>query len=203
MTPAAEPLHAGETLGVILICSLLMQALLLVIVLSLPNNQLVPPATFALFSFGTCLLGMFVMNVLVGGYAFSMYVVYAMIGLAGIVVNDSLVLIDFVNRERERGLSPAEAVRTASRHRFRPILLTTLTTVLGLLPMALGITGYSMVFGPFAAAIVFGLASASALTLLVVPAMYLGLEDARTWLSRIIDSRFRRRRGRGEVGIPG
>jgi HAE1 family hydrophobic/amphiphilic exporter-1 len=111
-----------------------------------------------------------------------MYVLYAMVGLAGIVVNDSLVLIDFVNRQRLRGVSPDEAVRTASRRRFRPILLTTLTTMMGLLPMALGVTGYSRVFGPFAAAIVFGLAVASLLTLFVVPALYLGLEDLRRGL---------------------
>ena len=129
------------------------------------------------FSFIGVSVGMWTMNSLVGGYALSMYVLYAMVGLAGIVVNDSLVLIDFVNRQRLRGVSPGEAVRTASQRRFRPILLTTLTTMVGLLPMALGVTGYSRVFGPFAAAIVFGLAVASLLTLFVVPALYLVLED--------------------------
>ena len=136
------------------------------------------------FSFIGVTVGMWAMNALVGGYALSMYVLYAIVGLAGIVVNDSLVLIDFVNRQRERGASPDDAIRTASHRRFRPILLTTLTTVVGLLPMALGLTGYSRVFGPFAAAIVFGLAVTSLLTLFVVPALYLSLEDLKAALRR-------------------
>jgi HAE1 family hydrophobic/amphiphilic exporter-1 len=129
------------------------------------------------FSFIGVTLGMWVM-----GYALSMHVLYAMVGLAGVVVNGSLVLIDFVNRERARGTPPLEAVRAASHRRFRPILLTTVTTVTGLLPMALGLTGYSRVFGPFATAIVFGLGMASLLTLFVVPALYLGLEDLKAAL---------------------
>ncbi len=140
------------------------------------------------FSFIGVSLGMWTMNFLVGGYALSMYVLYALVGLAGIVVNDSLVLIDFVNKERERGTPAAEAVQIASRKRFRPILLTTVTTITGLAPMAIGLTGYSTVFGPFAAAIVFGLASASLLTLFVVPSLYLELEDLKAALRR----RFRR-----------
>ena len=71
--------------------------------------------------------------------------------------------------------------RTARSHRFRPTLVTTLTTIAGLLPMAMGLSGGSKVFGPFAAAIVFGLAVASGLTLFVVPSLYLALEDAGAW----------------------
>ncbi|MDJ0849420.1 MAG: efflux RND transporter permease subunit [Myxococcota bacterium] len=141
------------------------------------------------FSFIGVSLGMWTMNALLGGYALSMYVLYALVGLAGIVVNDSLVLIDFVNKERERGTPAVEAVQVASRKRFRPILLTTVTTITGLAPMAIGLTGYSHVFGPFAAAIVFGLASASLLTLFVVPSLYLELEDLKAAVRR----RFRRR----------
>lgn len=129
------------------------------------------------FSYIGVVVGMFIMD-----YPISMFVLYAVVGLAGVVVNDSLVLIDFVNRERERTGDLLASVRTGSSRRFRPILLTTLTTIGGLLPMALGLSGGSTVFGPFAAAIVFGLALASALTLFVVPALYLLLEDVRTFL---------------------
>ncbi|MEE8166916.1 MAG: efflux RND transporter permease subunit, partial [Myxococcota bacterium] len=122
-------------------------------------------------------LGMFIM-----GYPISMFVLFAMVGLAGVVVNDSLILIDFVNQERGRGSDLRSAVRVASSHRFRPILLTTLTTIAGLLPMAIGLSGGSNTFGPFAAAIVFGLAVASALTLFVVPALCLALEDLQRWI---------------------
>jgi len=133
-----------------------------------------------LLSFIGVTIGMWTMNQVVGSYPISMYVFYAILGLAGIVVNDSLVLIDFVNQERGRGEPAWEAVRIASSKRFRPILLTTLTTIAGLFPMAVGLTGYSPIFGPFATAIVFGLALASGLTLFVVPALYLVLEDAKT-----------------------
>lgn len=124
------------------------------------------------FSFVGVALGMFVM-----GYPLSMYVVYAVIGLAGVVVNGSLVLIDFTSHERELGASARAALRTASHRRFRPILLTTVTTIAGLLPMAIGLSGYSRQFAPFATAIVSGLAASSLVTLFVVPAAYLALED--------------------------
>jgi HAE1 family hydrophobic/amphiphilic exporter-1 len=126
------------------------------------------------FSFIGVIMGNYLLD-----YSLSMFVIYAMVGLAGIVVNDSLVLIDFINHERARGASAVDAIRSASGKRFRPILLTTVTTVAGLLPMALGVTGKSVVYGPFAASIVFGLSVASVLTLFLVPALYLGLDNAR------------------------
>jgi HAE1 family hydrophobic/amphiphilic exporter-1 len=128
----------------------------------------------------------------VTGGALSMWVMYAAVGLAGIVVNDSLVLMDFVNRERARGTPLYDAVRIASSRRFRPIVLTTVTTIAGLLPMSLGVPAKSSVFGPFATAIVFGLSVASLLTLFVVPAFYVALEDALRWSRRL--------RGREETG---
>jgi len=137
------------------------------------------------FSFIGVVVGMFLMETFVGGYAISMYVLYALVGLAGIVVNDSLVLIDFVNRERNRGTAAYDAVRLASEKRFRPILLTTVTTITGLAPMALGLSGYSRVFGPFATAIVFGLMAASVLTLFVVPSLYLVVDGMTARLGRL------------------
>jgi multidrug efflux pump subunit AcrB len=131
------------------------------------------------FSFIGVVIGIWLLD-----YSLSMYVLYALVGLAGIVVNDSLVLIDFVNQARARGASAFESVRTASARRFRPILLTTVTTIAGLLPMALGLTGKSVVYGPFAAAIVFGLVVASLLTLFVVPSLYLAFEDLKRRVSR-------------------
>jgi len=122
------------------------------------------------FAYIGVVIGMYVWD-----YAMSMYVVYAVVGLAGVVVNDSLVLIDFVNRERARGTT------------------TTLTTVAGLLPMAMGISGVSVVFGPFAAAIVVGLSVASGLTLFVVPSLYLGIENLK--------DRFARRRRGSTAGL--
>jgi len=93
----------------------------------------------------------------------------ATVGVTGVVVNDSLVLLDFINRLYEAGYSRAEAIREGVRIRLRPILLTTLTTTLGLLPMALGIPYYSLVWGTMATTFVTGLCVATTLTLFIMP----------------------------------
>lgn len=93
----------------------------------------------------------------------------ATIGVTGVVVNDSLVLLDFINRLYASGHTRAEAIREGVRIRLRPILLTTLTTTLGLLPMALGIPYYSTVWGTMATTFVTGLCVATTLTLFIMP----------------------------------
>jgi len=93
----------------------------------------------------------------------------AVVGVTGVVVNDSLVLIDFINKRYRAGLSRREAIDEGIRVRLRPILLTTLTTTLGLLPMAIGIPSYSVVWGSMASTFVTGLCTATFLTLFIVP----------------------------------
>ncbi len=96
----------------------------------------------------------------------------ATVGVTGVVVNDSLVLLDFINRLYASGLDRLSCAREAVRIRLRPILLTTLTTTLGLLPMALGIPSYSLVWGGMAATFVTGLCTATALTIFIVPVLW-------------------------------
>jgi multidrug efflux pump subunit AcrB len=103
----------------------------------------------------------------------------AVIGVAGVVVNDSLVLIDFINRRCRQGADRRQAISDGIRIRLRPILLTTFTTTLGLLPMALGIPGYSLVWGSMASTFVTGLAAATFLTLFIVPVLWDLLEGAK------------------------
>jgi HAE1 family hydrophobic/amphiphilic exporter-1 len=93
----------------------------------------------------------------------------AAVGVTGVVVNDSLVLIDFINRNYREGMSRREAIARGIRIRLRPILLTTLTTSLGLAPMAIGIPSYSVVWGSMASTFVTGLCTATFLTLFIVP----------------------------------
>jgi HAE1 family hydrophobic/amphiphilic exporter-1 len=96
----------------------------------------------------------------------------ATVGVTGVVVNDSLVLIDFINRAYRRGVGRRAAIMEGVRVRLRPILLTTLTTTLGLAPMALGIPTYSLVWGTMATTFVTGLCTATFLTLFVVPILW-------------------------------
>lgn len=124
------------------------------------------------FSFIGVVLGLLVM-----GYPFSLVAFVGLVALAGVVVNDSLVLVDFINKNRKKGLSRWRAIIRSGKIRMRPILLTTITTVLGLLPMGLGIGGKSRVWGPMANTIIWGLSFATILTLFFVPAFYAIMDD--------------------------
>ncbi len=97
--------------------------------------------------------------------------------LGGIVVNNSIILVDEVNRLRRRGFRPQRAVAEASFSRIRPILMTSATTVLGLIPMALSKTEESSLWAPMALITIGGLSCATLLTPIVVPGFYLILED--------------------------
>ena len=103
----------------------------------------------------------------------------AVVGLTGLVVNDAIVLLDFINKDRDRGLSIDEAVRKGAHQRVRPILMTTWSTIAGLLPLAIGIPYFSITWGPFATCFVAGLSASTLMTLLIVPLLYHLLEQAR------------------------
>jgi HAE1 family hydrophobic/amphiphilic exporter-1 len=95
-----------------------------------------------------------------------------MIMLTGIVVNNAIVLVDYINQLRERGLELNEAIQEACHVRLRPVLITTMTTVLGLLPMALGLGEGAELRKPLAITVIAGLGSATLLTLFVIPSLY-------------------------------
>ena len=92
--------------------------------------------------------------------------------LSGIVVNNGIVLIDYINQLRNAGMEKMKAIKEAGRVRLRPIIMTTLTTVLGLLPMALGFGEGAEIRAPMALTVIGGLLGATVLTLLVIPSMY-------------------------------
>ena len=106
---------------------------------------------------------------------------YGLVALAGIVINDSIVLVEFINRQRIAGVGKWQAIINGGRTRLRPILLTSITTVSGLLPMALGVGGRSAIWMPMASTIVWGLSVATLLTLFVIPAFYAITDDIRQW----------------------
>jgi len=121
------------------------------------------------------------------GIGLSVVVFLGMIMLAGIVVNNAIVLVDYVNVLRGRGLPLAEAVVTAGSVRLRPILMTTATTVLGLLPMALGLGDGAELRSPMAITVIAGLTVSTLLTLVVIPSFY--------WVVETRLERLRRRAG--------
>ena len=101
--------------------------------------------------------------------------IVALIGfilLAGIVVNDAIILVDYTNRLRRKGKTKLEALRLAGRVRLRPIIMTTATTVLGLFPMALGLGEGAELRTPMALTVIGGLIASTALTLLIIPVVY-------------------------------
>ncbi len=109
--------------------------------------------------------------------------------LVGIVVNDAIVKVDFINQMRKQGLELRQAILEAGRVRLRPIVMTTVTTVLGLTPMALGIGRGADLRAPLAIAVIGGLISATALTLIVVPVAYDLLEEGRGRLRGVLGFR--------------
>ena len=114
---------------------------------------------------------------LIMGYSLSMLSMFGVVALSGVVVNDSLVLIEFANRMRNKGMCPFDAVATAGIRRFRPIMLTTISTFGGLAPMILETSMQAKFLIPMAISLGFGIVGATLIALLLVPSLYMILED--------------------------
>jgi multidrug efflux pump subunit AcrB len=130
------------------------------------------------------------------GLEVSMMSFFGIIALAGVVVNDSLILVDFVNRERQLGVPLVQAVNDAARKRFRAILLTSLTTFFGLVPIVLETSLQARIVIPMAASLAFGILFATVITLFLIPSLYLILDDFAIWWreawNHVLPARFRR-----------
>ena len=107
---------------------------------------------------------------------------FGIVALSGVVVNDSLILIDLINRERKSGIELAQVVRDCATRRFRPIMLTTLTTFFGLVPMMLERSLQARFLIPMAISLAFGVMFATLITLFLVPSLYMILEDIKNKL---------------------
>jgi multidrug efflux pump len=155
---------------------------LIFIILITQFNSFVTPF-IVLASVLLSLIGVF-FGLLVTGTAFGIIMTgIGVISLAGVVVNNAIVLIDYYNQLMAKGLASSEALKQAGMVRFRPVMLTAITTILGLLPMAIGISfdfrklawdiggESSQWWGPMAVAVIFGLAVATVLTLVVLPVL--------------------------------
>jgi multidrug efflux pump subunit AcrB len=118
------------------------------------------------------------------GYNLSIISVLGLVALTGIVVNDSLILVDFINRARDRGESTIQAVLESGVRRFRPILLTTLTTFFGLLPMLFEQSLQARFLIPMAISLAFGVLFSTFVILVLTPVLYVILEDFKGLFSR-------------------
>jgi multidrug efflux pump subunit AcrB len=118
------------------------------------------------------------------GFGLSIISLLGMLALSGVVINDALVLIDYANRKRREGMAPREAIVAAATRRLRPIMMTTLTTFLGLAPMILETSRQARFMIPMAISLGFGMLFATVILLVLVPCLYLGLENLRERLSK-------------------
>ena len=146
---------------------------LVYIVMAATFESLVHPFV-VLFSIPLALVGV-VLGLFVTGTQISVIVLIGAVMLVGIVVNNAIVLIDKVNQLRREGWDKEEALVRAGQIRLRPILMTTLTTVLGLVPMALSFGEGSELRSPLAVTVAFGLSASTLLTLIVIPAVYMAV----------------------------
>jgi len=145
--------------------------------LAIPLNSYIQPLiimTAIPFGIVGAVLGHIIM-----GYALSIMSMFGVLALIGVVINDSLVLIDMANRKRRDGLQPYAAILQAAPLRFRPILLTTLTTFGGLSPMIFETSRQARFLIPMAVSLGFGVLLATFITLALVPAIYLIVEDLK------------------------
>ncbi|MCP4221533.1 MAG: efflux RND transporter permease subunit, partial [bacterium] len=153
-----------------LIMALLLAIFLVYIVMASQFESFLHPFMI-LFTIPMALIGvlcvLYVFNI-----PLSVFVYIGMITLVGIVVNNAIVLIDYINVLRKRGVEKMEAIKQAGKIRMRPILITTSTTVLGLLPMAMGMGEGSEIRTPMAISVIAGLLSATFLTLVLIPIVY-------------------------------
>ena len=120
------------------------------------------------------------------GYSLSLMSMMGIVALCGVVVNDSLILIDYTNRLRREGISSLEAIYQAGKRRFRPILLTTLTTFGGLSPMIFETSRQARFMIPMAISLGFGILFATSITLVLVPCLYIIAEDVLRFIRRLL-----------------
>ena len=139
-----------------------------------------PLIVMSIIPFGTmgAIIGHWIM-----GMPLTMFSILGMLALVGVVVNDSLVMVDFINQQRRKhGRSVWEAIQTAGVARFRPVMLTSLTTFFGLLPLLFEQSTQAQFLIPMAVSLGFGIIFATAITLILVPVNYLLAWECKQWL---------------------
>ncbi len=153
--------------------------LLIFVLLAIPFKSYTQPIIVMLtipFGMVGAVIGHWIM-----GMNLTMLSLMGILALSGVVVNDSLVLVDFINKKRQKGIEMFTAVYMAGGRRFRPVLLTSLTTFAGLMPLLFEESTQAQFLIPMAVSLGFGILFATAITLILVPINYLILEDLRNY----------------------
>jgi HAE1 family hydrophobic/amphiphilic exporter-1 len=120
------------------------------------------------------------------GKALNIMAVIGIIMLVGIAVNDSIILVDAINQFRKAGMKLKESIVAAGQRRIRPIIMTSLTTILALLPLTFGFGESSSLRSPMAWAVIGGLVTSTLLTLVVIPCIYMALSQLELrWFNKV------------------
>lgn len=160
--------------------SLILSILLVYMVLASQFESLLHPFTILLtipLAGVGALLAFFLL-----GMPLNMMAFIGIIMLTGIAVNDSIILVDSINKNKQRGMALRDAILDAGQRRFRPIIMTSLTTILALLPLTFGFGESAALRAPMAIAVIGGLVTSTLLTLIVIPCFYESIENLMAWL---------------------
>lgn len=172
-----EFMNIFQDIGILFVFSLILIFLILGAQFNSYSQPLIILATVPFALIGATL------GLVISGNPFSVISLFGFVALAGIVVNDAIILIDFINKRRQSEDTSVfgywRSIVNAGRLRLRPIILTSVTTISGLLPMAFGLGGSSQMWAPLANVILFGLLVSTLLTLLVIPAFVAILDDIK------------------------
>ncbi len=181
-----ETEETQKSMGSLLVAFLAAAVGIYLVLLLLFNSMIQPLLVMVAVPFG--LIGV-IFAFAVHGQSLGFLAMLGVIGLTGIVVNDSLILVNLANRLRDEntGKTIADIIVEATKHRLRPILLTSVTTVAGLLPMAYGLGGSDPFSAPMALAMGYGILFATPLTLLLLPSLLLIQNDAGNLIARLFN----------------
>jgi HAE1 family hydrophobic/amphiphilic exporter-1 len=160
--------------------SLILSVLLVYMVLASQFESLLHPFTIILTVPLAGVGAIFAFFIL--GMPLNMMAFIGIIMLAGIAVNDSIILVDSINKNKLKGLSLRASILDAAQRRFRPIIMTSLTTILALLPLTFGFGESAALRAPMAIAVIGGLVTSTLLTLIVIPCFYESIESLISWI---------------------
>ena len=175
---AEEMTESFSKMGIAIMVAIVIAYLILVVSMRSILNPIIIMVSLPLASIGA------VLGLLIGGYTLGMSGMMGMLMLVGIVLTNAIVLIALVEQLRKQGMDTYDALVEGGRTRLRPILMTALTTMFAMLPLAFGISGGTLIAAELAVVVIGGLFSSTLLTLLVIPVIYSLVESLRRRFSR-------------------